>query len=125
MHEAATHVAPLGGLTLADDHDLDRQPQVADRTHQPNRLQRRVLDLGLDYQDIDVAAWRCRASRMRAEEHDASIRHLSRQTAPDLTDIRLVPSYQGARYLLVTMDERRAVSQEPRVSPCIGLGLMG
>lgn len=36
---------------------------------------------------------------MRAEEHDASIRYLGRQTAPDLTDIRLVLGHQGARYL--------------------------
>lgn len=55
MHEAATHVAPLGRLTLAHNHDLDRQPQVANRPHQPNRLQRRVLDLGLDHENIDVA----------------------------------------------------------------------
>ena len=43
--------------TIIDD--LDRQPQVPNRPHKPNRFQRRILNLGLNHKDIDVAARRC------------------------------------------------------------------
>jgi Protein of unknown function (DUF4238) len=61
---------------------------------------------------------------MRAEKHDASIRRLGRETAPDLTDIRLVLGHQGAQYLLVTTDERPGLRARPRRASSAALATM-
>jgi hypothetical protein len=55
---------------LANDQDIDRHPEAAHQTPQPDRLANRVANRRLDDQDIDIGTDALISAGARAEEHD-------------------------------------------------------
>jgi len=54
MDEAATYLAPALGVLATDDDDIGRDPQIAQRAMEANRLLGLVGDFRLDYEEVDV-----------------------------------------------------------------------
>ena len=67
--------------------ELERQSQVAHLAHQTDRLDRFVVDLGLDHEDVYVAAWAGAATCMRTEQDHARLRCRAPETAACLKDL--------------------------------------
>lgn len=56
MHNAAAHIHPLIGVATADHDDVNGHAQLSKRSAQSNRLPRLVIDVGLDNEEVNVAA---------------------------------------------------------------------
>lgn len=109
------NLSPLRDVPLADHDDLDRETQVTQLAHQPNSLKRGVVDLGLDYQQIDVAACPRATGRVRSEEDHARARSRRRKAPADLDELFLLDHVANGTGALGanSLSEPAAVAQRP------------
>jgi hypothetical protein len=64
------HVSPILGITLADDDDIERHPERAERSTQTHHLGVSIMEATLHDQEVEVAVRACIAASMRTEEHN-------------------------------------------------------
>ena len=86
VDEAAAHVRPVFGVTTADNDDVGRQPQTAERSAQPNGLPGLIVDMGLNDEEVDIAVGIGLAAGMGAEEDHARSGCGRGEAAPGLCD---------------------------------------
>lgn len=55
MDQTSTYITPLASSLLADDNDVSRDDQIAQRSAQLYGLDAWVLDLRLDHEEVKVA----------------------------------------------------------------------
>ena len=63
MHETSTNVAPVVRVFLAHDDHVDRGRETSQRTPQPDRLGRGIVDVRFDDEQVEIAAIAGLASR--------------------------------------------------------------
>ena len=70
MDHRSLHAFPILGVALADDDDIERHPERAERSTETHHLGVSVLEVALHDEEVEVTVRTCIAAGTRAEEHD-------------------------------------------------------
>ena len=90
MDKAAGHFFPALGVVAADDDDIRRYPQIAQRPMQAHRLLCLVGDFRLDDKKVDIAPGPSVSASMGTKENDLRFRSSRSQATRSLRNQILV-----------------------------------
>lgn len=95
VNDASVDIRPVFGIATTDDDDVGRQAQIAEHAAQPNRLSGLVIDIGLDDEEIDIAAGVRLTASVGAEQDHLGVGRSCGQAASRLDDQSLVNYLHG------------------------------
>lgn len=70
MNHRPLYAAPILGVALAYNDDIERHPERAERSTKTHHLGVSILRFALDNHKVEIAIWAGVTARTRAEEHD-------------------------------------------------------